>query len=59
MKINITGVMEVGSPAKEIVKKKTMIIVSEWMLRRGSRTIFLFFVQDKDIFIMPEEDELR
>ncbi len=27
-------------------------------MRRGSRTIFLF-VQDRDIFIMPEGDELQ
>ena len=63
MKINITGVS--GSrvayyAAKEIVKKKkTMIIVSRADVATRLKDDISFFVQDRDIFIMPEEDELQ
>ena len=63
MKINITGVS--GSrvayyAAKEIVKKKkTMIIVSRADVATMLKDDISFFVQDREIFIMPEEDELQ
>ena len=63
MKINITGVS--GSrvayyAAKEIVKKKkTMIIVSRADVATRLKEDISFFVQDREIFIMPEEDELQ
>ena len=63
MKINITGVS--GSrvayyAAKEIVKKKkTMIIVSRADVATRLKDDISFFVQDREIFIMPEEDELQ
>ena len=63
MKINITGVS--GSrvayyAAKEIVKKKkTMIIVSRADVATRLKDDISFFVQDREIFIMPEEDDVQ
>ncbi len=60
MKINITGVSgsRVAYYAQgRLLRRKTMIIVS----RAGcyDEAQGRYFVQDRDIFIMPEEDELQ
>ena len=63
MKTNITGIS--GSrvayyAAKEIAKnKKTLIIVSRADVATRLRDDISFFVQDRAIFVMPEEDELQ
>jgi len=63
MKTNITGVS--GSrvayyAAKEIAKKKkTLIIVSRADVAARLRDDISFFVQDREIFVMPDEDELQ
>ena len=63
MKTNITGIS--GSriayyAAKEIVKNnKTLIIVSRANVAERLRDDISFFVHDRAIYVMPEEDDLQ